>query len=896
MNHDRRVSQAWIARRERLHQVLGERAESEGNASVLESVGYERRVFSEDEVAAMWAEAAAAPVEGIHHVYVHVPFCKSICHFCNYSRLRPGSSDLFDIWFERMLGSLRTLAPVIRPMQFHTLYFGGGTPSLLPAGMLDELYSAIAEHVPLHPAAARYFEADPAVLDDRKLAVLEKHGVQHVAMGVQTLDAAVNASHDRGTQGADLIGKRVGQLRRAGIQSTSFDFLLGLHDTEPGKLFDEIEQALAQFGPRWVDVFFLTPTQRYVDLHFGGSYEAFWAHQRGFADMAPARLAAICKRQGYDMHGDVYDAFVLTRRATGRLGALPGVSHLVQGMSKRVVAQPDWLGGWPRKMVGWLQTQDSSPYSYTQLVAEQQLPLHLLGIGPGSRTRIYGHAFLTARDPGDEPERRGATEYVGGRTDMGFEARAYLSDVLSLNNRVDVPRLRTLFGDDLHEVLPETLGAWERLGVATLDDKVLALRPTDRQTRFDDLCWLLTDVQIEREILRRRRVDMSPEALTALLAPLKVGEPVSEDWTLGEVVARGLVLHGPDDQTLRVRVAPRLDQTHGLELMPEARGEGTDLARAIPRLRKLLTRNGADKLGITSVPDIHRTAFSGAGQREANARGEGRGTGRRPVPEPAVDVASLAPNPLSEAQVASYWQDGFVSGVPVLSEPEIARFRTWLELIEAEQAARHGGTWDARNFDPDAVPDHPLLDWSMELATHPRLLDAVQSVLGPNLVVRNIDIFVREARTRDGVVWHRDTWKTGDETDKLLTVWLGLNPSTPETGGLRFLRGGHRGLLPGEELSLEALSFTSKTVKAIDAGDVVDNVMSPGQASLHHIRTPHMSGGNRTQGRRIGFVVRFAAGDTRQDVMEAGVVRVARGELSAEGVQARPVVPIMWTV
>src|SRR5690606_2992527 len=217
-----------------------------------------------------------------------------------------------------------------------------------------------------------------------------------------------------------------------------------------------------------------------------------------------------------------------------------------------------------------------------------------------------------------------------------------------------------------------------------------------------------------------------------------------------------------------------------------------------------------------------------------------------------------------------------------------------LEQVEAEQAARHGGRWTSRSFDPDAAVDHPLRAWADELMRHPRLLDAVESVLGPDVVVRNVDVFVREPHTRDGVAWHRDSSVVDPVTDKLLTAWVALNPATPDNGAMQLVAGTHRGLLPGEHLAPDALTFPPSVVAALDPARVADDVLEPGQASLHHLRTVHRSGGNRTAGRRIGVVVRFAAGDTPGAVLEGGAVCVVRGRLRSDGVQARPVVSIGW--
>ena len=98
------------------------------------------KVWSEEAVAELWKDAAAASASGRkthNHMYVHVPFCKSICSFCNYERLRPSRPELLQEYLERCLQSIDRIAPSTQSLSFRSLYFGGGTPSLVPMEVLS---------------------------------------------------------------------------------------------------------------------------------------------------------------------------------------------------------------------------------------------------------------------------------------------------------------------------------------------------------------------------------------------------------------------------------------------------------------------------------------------------------------------------------------------------------------------------------------------------------------------------------------------------------------------------------------------------------------------------------------------------------------------------------------
>ena len=119
--------------------------------------------WSEEAVAELWKDAAAASASGRkthNHMYVHVPFCKSICSFCNYERLRPSRPELLQEYLDRCLQSIDRIAPSTQSLSFRSLYFGGGTPSTLPAKLLDQLLHKLSSHFQWHKHVSRQFEFD----------------------------------------------------------------------------------------------------------------------------------------------------------------------------------------------------------------------------------------------------------------------------------------------------------------------------------------------------------------------------------------------------------------------------------------------------------------------------------------------------------------------------------------------------------------------------------------------------------------------------------------------------------------------------------------------------------------------------------------------------------------
>ncbi len=215
----------WLENRTLLH----EKYESLSNLIDASRFAYLRgseEYYTEHEVAELWREALANPIsptDSHNNLYIHVPFCKSICTFCNYERLRPSTSDLLEEYMDRMVKSVETLAPVVQQLTWHAWYIGGGTPSILPPKMLDRLLTTISNAFSFHPRAGRHFEFDPAVMSNEKTEILRRHGFEHFSFGIQTLDPQANELHNRGPQDMEMVAKRFKSFYENGLYDVSCD-------------------------------------------------------------------------------------------------------------------------------------------------------------------------------------------------------------------------------------------------------------------------------------------------------------------------------------------------------------------------------------------------------------------------------------------------------------------------------------------------------------------------------------------------------------------------------------------------------------------------------------------------------------------------------------------------
>ncbi len=217
------------------------------------------------------------------------------------------------------------------------------------------------------------------------------------------------------------------------------------------------------------------------------------------------------------------------------------------------------------------------------------------------------------------------------------------------------------------------------------------------------------------------------------------------------------------------------------------------------------------------------------------------------------------PRILSDAQVAQYQRDGIVFPIQALSTSEASRFRAAYEDLEA----RLGGRPSARQL----AQTHLHFRWAYDLATHPAVLDAVEDVLGPDIMIWTVSIFPKQPHTPAYISWHQDGTYWGLDTTQVTTAWIALTDSSVENGCMRVVAGSHRNpILPHVETYAadNLLSRGQEIQVEVKDEDATEVVLRAGQMSLHHVNIIHGSNANRSEGKRVGFAVRFITPRTRQ--------------------------------
>lgn len=207
------------------------------------------------------------------------------------------------------------------------------------------------------------------------------------------------------------------------------------------------------------------------------------------------------------------------------------------------------------------------------------------------------------------------------------------------------------------------------------------------------------------------------------------------------------------------------------------------------------------------------------------------------------------PSILTVEQAANYEEVGFIQSIPVLSETEVHYYRA--EIEKTCQAI--GGHVTRINA------AHLFFRWAWELSTHRRVLDCMEQLLGPNILLKSTRLFYKHGRSASFVGWHQDGITERLEDARVPGVWIGITAATVENGCLRVVPRSHRlGLVP-HSFRPHADNLTSQGITAqAEIDSIHDIVMRPGEMSLHHPLVLHASNPNSSTEPRIGFTATYS--------------------------------------
>lgn len=211
---------------------------------------------------------------------------------------------------------------------------------------------------------------------------------------------------------------------------------------------------------------------------------------------------------------------------------------------------------------------------------------------------------------------------------------------------------------------------------------------------------------------------------------------------------------------------------------------------------------------------------------------------------------------LAKDKVTQWHYDGFLSPFPLLDE---AGLQACLQGVQRYEAWLGSPINAHREMKWRSMP-HLLMPWAAQLARDPRILDKVEDLLGPDILIFTSTFFIKEPHSPTIAAWHQDSTYYGLEPKEEVTVWVALTEASEAAGCMDALsfRGKPRQLSHVSRVVENSVNRAGQVItEPLDEGSPVPMPLKPGWFSMHHGLSPHRSGPNTSDHRRIGLGLNY---------------------------------------
>ncbi len=217
---------------------------------------------------------------------------------------------------------------------------------------------------------------------------------------------------------------------------------------------------------------------------------------------------------------------------------------------------------------------------------------------------------------------------------------------------------------------------------------------------------------------------------------------------------------------------------------------------------------------------------------------------------------------------SQFEEDGYFSPLRLFDKSTALSYREILETVEQKT-----GSLNYR------YKIHTVLDIAYKIATNKELLDSVEALLGPNILLYNTSFVIKEPNSKAHISWHQDLTYWGFNDDKQVAAWIALSDATEENGCMHMIPGSHKGGQLPHRTTKDSnnLLHHGQTIEGVSEEQSRCIPLNAGEASLHHGWTMHTSYPNKSDDRRIGLTINYISTDMFQTQTEHDSAMLVRG-------------------
>ncbi len=226
---------------------------------------------------------------------------------------------------------------------------------------------------------------------------------------------------------------------------------------------------------------------------------------------------------------------------------------------------------------------------------------------------------------------------------------------------------------------------------------------------------------------------------------------------------------------------------------------------------------------------------------------------------------------LNSNQLKQYHEEGYIAPINALSEEDALAAKNEIELIEKEMP---------NEIDKSGRYNVHLISPKLDMIVHnSKILDVVESIIGKNILVCSSTLFIKNPNEEGFVSYHQDAKYIGLEPHNWVTAWVAITDSFEENGCMKMWPKSHLDIKDhNEKFDKGNLLTRGQTVENVPEDETKLVELKAGQVSLHHPRIVHGSGINKSNHRRIGFVIQSYIGTNVKQILGKNSVQIARGK------------------
>lgn len=181
-------------------------------------------------------------------LYIHFPWCVQKCPYCDFNSHKQPTIIPEDRYIEALLRDLELALPSIWGRRLHTIFLGGGTPSLLSAEGLDKLLKGLRQRLPMRPNMEITLEANPGTFEQDKFSGFYQAGINRLSIGIQSF-SDTHLEHLQRIHSADEALRAVTIAKQAGFSNFNLDLMFGLSGQSIAEALDDLQQAMDSKPP-----------------------------------------------------------------------------------------------------------------------------------------------------------------------------------------------------------------------------------------------------------------------------------------------------------------------------------------------------------------------------------------------------------------------------------------------------------------------------------------------------------------------------------------------------------------------------------------------------------------------------------------------------------------------